>query len=142
MMRDHARIFAVVTTIALMLHGTVWATSTLPKSTLCSAPEFQKIGEFVVPPCGAPAGDMVKISGRVTVTNRAATEIFQVMLLRKGKILALGAIAASADKPNATVVSFEYTEPSASYQTPIDLVIAPKCGPALSISVDRPGRCE
>jgi hypothetical protein len=136
MIRDGAWILVVAVIAAAPMRGPASATS-----TPCSAPEFRKVGEFVVPPCGAPAGDTVNVSGRITVTNRATTEIAQALLLRKGKILAHGAIAASADNPTATEISFEYTEPAASYQTPIDLVIAPKCGPVLSISVDRPGRC-
>jgi hypothetical protein len=127
-------------TVSLVVSHAASATPPLPRSTPCSAPEFQKIGELVVPPCGATA-DTVTVSGRVIVTNRKPAEIAHALLLRKGKIIAHGAVAASADDPNAADLSFEYTEPAASYLTPIDFVIAPQCGPALSISVDRPGRC-
>ena len=127
--------------VAISLARLTLAAPPPPGATPCSAPAFEKVGEFVLPGCGAAAAETAKVSGRVLLTNRSPAEIKQAVLIRKLKALAFTSVAAVPDKPNATEISFEYSEPAASYQVPIDLVIVPTCGPVLSISVDRPGRC-
>jgi hypothetical protein len=110
-------------------------------ATPCSAPTFQKVGEFQLPTCGAPVADAAKISGTILVTDRTASQIRQVILTRKGKMLAHASYSPAPDNLNATLITFEYSEPGDTYQPPLDVVIVPVCGPVLSISVDRAGRC-
>lgn len=120
--------------------GVGLATSTPPPGvTPCSAPEFKKVEESL-PACGGTDGVM-KLSGKVRVTDRAPAELKQVLLLRKIKALGTPLVAAVADNPNAAEITFDYAEPSVTYKPPVDLVIVPRCGPIVSIPIDRPGRC-
>jgi hypothetical protein len=112
-----------------------------PGARPCAAPAYRKIGEFDTPACGQARGETVKISGHVLLTDRRPDQIKQAVVIRKLKVLAFTSVAASKDDPNATDISFEYSEPASSYDVPIYLIIVPTCGPVLNIPVDRLGRC-
>lgn len=108
----------------------------------CYAPAFTKVGEFQLPTCGAPTSEPAKISGQILVTDRRPGQLRQVILTRKGKMLAHATVAPAPDNESASLVTFEYSEPGETYQPPLDVVIVPVCGPVLSISVDAKGRCQ
>ena len=129
--------------VAFVLAQTpILAQDTPPIATPCSAPSFQKLDEFQLPACGASATETAKVSGAILLTDRTPSEIRQVILTRKSKMLAHASIEPVADNPHAARVSVEYSEAGETYQPPVDLVVVPRCGPVLSISIDRPGRCQ